>query len=238
MSFAVRIASASGGSGASSLAAGVASALSLMSFSVLCVDLCGGGGSIAPLLCREELPVYNVGDVLCGRCDVRDAIIEVSPTLSILSAAERMEQAEPSSMAQLSQLLAAGEYGFDYVVYDTPSFLSEHELAMSDQSGLTVISMLAERHSVERAAKRGRILRRNERLDVRFVINRFSASDARRRDEFDDLDAVTDSVGVRLLGVVPEIGSKDAFSINQKGAYTRIAQRILGQAVPIGDEIG
>ena len=78
--------------------------------------------------------------------------------------------------------------------------------------------------------------------DISLIINRFNEKKFRRMDVYDDLDAVIDEAGARLLGIVPEDSA--ASSASQKGqpvegrmkaslAFDRIAARLDGKSVPL-----
>ena len=78
--------------------------------------------------------------------------------------------------------------------------------------------------------------------DISLIINRFNERKFRRMDVYEDLDAVIDEAGARLLGVVPDDGT--AASASQKGlpvegrmkasfAFDRIAARLDGKDVPL-----
>ena len=239
MGTAVMITSGKGGTGKTSLTAGVASCLAALGRRVLCVDLDIGLRNLDLTLGMSDRALMDFTDVMDYRCPLLTAAVEQPEirNLFLLTA--------PHSSPGLDQkrfqavIEEASEY-FDFVFMDSPAGLGEgFQLAMSAADRVIVVS------SVDPAALRDAqrtVAELHDLTQLHLVMNRVQPRLISKLRT--SIDSAMDTAGLPLLGVVPEdpnVTMATAAGVpliltTYKGAapaYLNIAKRLLGQRVPL-----
>lgn len=236
------ITSGKGGTGKSTVTAGLGAALVRRGNRVLLVDCDAGMRGIDLMLGVSGELVFDIADIINGNCPPTSAIYpcKTVPELYILPAPQNIrDELSPSVMKQLTRVLK-GYY--DHILIDCPAGIGmgfETAVAPADRA---VLVTNAEPLSVRGCDKVRRKLRYCSVDDISLIINRFSEKKFRKLDAYPDLDAVIDEAGARLLGVVPE--DLAAANASQKGmpiegsikaaeAFDRIAARLDGKEAPL-----
>lgn len=234
------VASGKDGVGKSTTSILLADAVAAAGRRVLVMELDSGMRSLDIMAGAYGSTVYDMLDVLSGRCEPEGAIIK-SPaprsSVYILAAPYRSEPIQGNQFVKLVNALA-DEY--DHVIIDTAS-LNGTTLAASAVSMNAILVATASPTSVRDA----RIM--NDKLhdlsvpSVRLLLNRVNPENI-YAGVVDDLDYCIDTVGAQLIGVVPE--STDIALAVAKGrpldrkspcaeVYHRIALRLYGKEVPL-----
>ena len=239
MGTAVMITSGKGGTGKTSLTAGVASCLAALGRRVLCVDLDIGLRNLDLTLGMSDRALMDFTDVMDYRCPLLTAAVEQPEirNLFLLTA--------PHSSPGLDQkrfqavIEEASEY-FDFVFMDSPAGLGEgFQLAMSAADRVIVVS------SVDPAALRDAqrtVAELHDLTQLHLVMNRVQPRLISKLRT--SIDNAMDTAGLPLLGVVPEDPSVTLATAagiplilaTYKGAapaYLNISKRLLGQRVPL-----
>ncbi len=239
MGTAVMITSGKGGTGKTSLTAGVASCLAALGRRVLCVDLDIGLRNLDLTLGMSDRALMDFTDVMDYRCPLLTAAVEQPEirNLFLLTA--------PHSSPGLDQkrfqavIEEASEY-FDFVFMDSPAGLGEgFQLAMSAADRVIVVS------SVDPAALRDAqrtVAELHDLTQLHLVMNRVQPRLISKLRT--SIDSAMDTAGLPLLGVVPEDPSVTLATAagiplilaTYKGAapaYLNISKRLLGQRVPL-----
>ena len=239
MGTAVMITSGKGGTGKTSLTAGVASCLAALGRRVLCVDLDIGLRNLDLTLGMSDRALMDFTDVMDYRCPLLTAAVEQPEirNLFLLTA--------PHSSPGLDQkrfqavIEEASEY-FDFVFMDSPAGLGEgFQLAMSAADRVIVVS------SVDPAALRDAqrtVAELHDLTQLHLVMNRVQPRLISKLRT--SIDSAMDTAGLPLLGVVPEAPSVTLATAagiplilaTYKGAapaYLNISKRLLGQRVPL-----
>ena len=239
MGTAVMITSGKGGTGKTSLTAGVASCLAALGRRVLCVDLDIGLRNLDLTLGMSDRALMDFTDVMDYRCPLLTAAVEQPEirNLFLLTA--------PHSSPGLDQkrfqavIEEASEY-FDFVFMDSPAGLGEgFQLAMSAADRVIVVS------SVDPAALRDAqrtVAELHDLTQLHLVMNRVQPRLISKLRT--SIDSAMDTAGLPLLGVVPEdpnVTMATAAGVpliltTYKGAapaYLNISKRLLGQRVPL-----
>ena len=237
------ILSGKGGTGKTSVCAGLSVALASAGYRVLCVDCDVGLRNLDISLGLSEGDSLSFLDVLRGDYTLDQAACHpLYPTLSFLTAPVNApaEDIHPQAFAAM---LRQARAQFDYILLDAPAGLD---------AGFRLAAGPADKHllvtgpgpaAIRDAARVGEVLELMEKTDVRLIVNRVD------RELFADLnltvDDIMDTAGLPLLGIVPEdpnVVLAAAFGYplaNYRkrspaaAAYRRIAQRIQGLPVPI-----
>lgn len=237
------IASGKGGVGKSTLTAGIGAALAARGERVLLIDGDAGLQSLDHLLGLSEQLVYNACDIADGRIDPLKAVYSVPKYDGLfLLSAPLGKPLHPKMMSAITTVLARH---FDRVLIDCPAGVGSNLISSVAPAREIFLVATSDPISVRSAAIVKNQLEQMDAPISKFILNRFSAPMFRKAAYFKDLDAIVDSVGLPLLGIVPEdkkcslqyikgdmpakIGGKKTASL----AFSRIAARICGESVPL-----
>lgn len=236
------ITSGKGGTGKSTVTAGLSAALVRRGNRVLVIDCDAGLRGIDIMLGINGELVFDISDIVNGNCPPSGAIYQCKtiPELYILPAPQNVhDKLSPGIMRQLTKVLA--KY-YDHILIDCPAGIGIGFEAAAAPAVQAIIVANAEPVSLRSCDKIRQKLRQLKISEIRLVINRFNKRKFRKLGVYPDLDAVIDTVGARLIGVVPE--DSNAAAEAQKGnpiegrykaaaAFERIAARLDGVNIPL-----
>lgn len=239
MGTAVMVTSGKGGTGKTSLTAGVASCLAALGRRVLCIDVDIGLRDLDLALGMSDRAVMDFSDVMDYRCSLLSAAVE-QPEIRGLYLLTAPLNAEGLDRSRFCALVDEAKEYFDFVFMDSPAGLGEgFQLAMSAADRAIVVS------AVDPAALRDAqrtVAELHALPQLHLVMNRVQPGlIARLRTS---IDHAMDAAGLPLLGVVPEdpaVTLATAAGVplvlsTYKGAapaYLNISKRLLGQRVPL-----
>lgn len=239
MGTAVMVTSGKGGTGKTSLTAGVASCLAALGRRVLCIDADIGLRDLDLALGLSDRAVMDFSDVMEYRCSLLSAAVE-QPEIRGLYLLTAPLNAGGLSQERFCALVDEAKEYFDFVFMDSPAGLGEgFQLAVSAADRAIVVS------AVDPAALRDaqRTVSELHALpQLHLVMNRVQPKlIAQLRTS---IDSAMDAAGLPLLGVVPDdpaVTLATAAGVplvlsTYKGAapaYLNIAKRLLGQRVPL-----
>lgn len=239
MGTAVMITSGKGGTGKTSLTAGVASCLAALGRRVLCVDLDIGLRNLDLTLGMSDRALMDFTDVMDYRCPLLTAAVE-QPEIRNLFLITAPHTSPGLDQKRFQAVIEEAAEYFDYVFMDSPAGLGEgFQLAMSAADRVIVVS------SVDPAALRDAqrtVAELHELTQLHLVMNRVQPKLISKLRT--SIDSAMDTAGLPLLGVVPEDPSVTLATAagvpliltTYKGAapsYLNIAKRLLGQRVPL-----
>ena len=230
----ISVASAKGGVGKSTFCYGVGKLLALHGKRTLLVDMDIGVRSLDILLGVSEKTVYNWGDIIKGNCDYRKAVIEAMNGLYLLPAPIDFD--ESYTPEKFAEALKVFEKDFDYIFLDAPAGLESGFLLSAGSGDSCIIITTPDTISIRAASYACDGVRKAGINDIRLVVNKFNKKTHKKI----DVDSVIDTVGARLLGIVPfseEIyscsdGEKIPYSCKGSEAIVRIAKRMDGENLP------
>ena len=239
----IAVASGKGGTGKTSVTAGVASALALMGKRVLCIDCDIGLRNLDISLGLAESCPLSFLDVCEGGYPLSQAAVHpLLPTLHFLTAPMNRPPERIDTEA-FGTLLTGARHVYDYVFLDAPAGVD---------AGFRLASLFADRcilvtgpgpAAVRDAARTAQVLELMGKENIRLVVNRVEPALVRAMAT--TIDDVMDTAGLPLLGIVPEDKNVTlAATFNHPllkykphsaaaKACARIARRITGQPVPI-----
>ncbi|MGM9662808.1 MAG: septum site-determining protein MinD [Oscillospiraceae bacterium] len=235
--------SGKGGTGKTSLTAGVGSALALLGKKVLCIDCDIGLRNLDLSLGLSDRAMMDFSDVITGRCRFENAAVQHPElkNLYLLTAPVRLRQ-EDVSPRQMRQFLEAASSVFDYCLTDAPAGLGfGFELALAGADRVVVVSN-TDASSLRDAQHTVTLLSRFPTGRVHLVVNRVRKSLLKTMHT--TIDDAMDAAGLPLLGVVPEdelmtVALNRGVPLLLTGdrcaatAYRNIARRITGERVPL-----
>lgn len=239
----IAVLSGKGGTGKTSVCAGLAIALATSGAKVLCIDCDVGLRNLDISLGISDSGALSFLDVSEGGYELDHAAVHPSfPGLSFLTAPMNcpVERIDP---AAFGGLLAKARRRFDYVLLDAPAGVD---------AGFRLTAASADRHlivtgpgpaAVRDASRVGELLELMGKRDVRMIVNRVDKSMLSYLQV--TIDDVMDTTGLQLIGLVLEDANVvlaaacglPLVSYHKRSpaaaAYRRIAKRIQGIPEPI-----
>ena len=239
MGDAVMITSGKGGTGKTSLTAGVASCLAAMGKRVLCIDLDIGLRNLDLVLGLADRAVMDFSDVMAYRCPLLAAAVE-QPEIKGLYLLTAPLAPDGLDIERFCAVVKEAKESFDYVFMDSPAGLGDgFQLSMAAADRAIVVSAVdpAALRDAQRAVAELHAL-----PQLHLVMNRVQPKLIRKLRT--SIDNAMDAAGLPLLGVVPEDSAVTMAAaagiplvlLTYKGAALaclNISKRILGQRVPL-----
>ena len=232
-----------GGTGKTSVCAGIASALAAEGKRVLCIDCDIGLRNLDISLGMSECGALSFLDVSEGGYSLEQAAVHpLYPTLSFLTAPmnRRPEQIDPISFGDMLQLARCR---FDFVFLDAPAGVDAGFRLVSQVADRCLLVTGAGAGAMRDAARVAELLELMDKKNIRLVVNRVD------RDMLSvvrlTIDDVMDTAGLPLIGVVLEDPNvtlaasfgqpllKYAKRCDAAKAFRRIARRIQGISEPV-----
>ena len=235
--------SGKGGTGKTSVCAGIATALAAEGKKVLCIDCDVGLRNLDISLGLTESGALSFLDVSEGGYPLEKAAVHpLYPSLTFLTAPMNrpVEKIDPFAFGDMLQL---ARREFDYVFLDAPAGVD---------AGFRLVASVADRFllvtgagpaAIRDAARVGDLLEIMGKTNIRLIVNRVEK--AMLKTVKLTIDDVMDNTGLPLMGVVPEdLQVTLAASFGQpvlkyarygdaSRAFRRIAQRLQGFNQPI-----
>lgn len=232
----IMVASGKGGTGKSTVSVMLGGRLAAHGKKVLLVELDSGLRSVDIISGVYGKTVYDIEDVLCGRCRGDKAVVEspLYPGLSVISAP--YEGGEVKT-AGLQALCAAMASVFDFILLDTAAGMGQPFTAAKACAVQCLLVLPADPVSLRDGRIVSDALFRGGLTDLRLIVNRVSPGTF-RNGAVRDLDECIDTVCAQLIAVIPESAelqrASAAGSALPQGcaaweAFDRLARRILGQ---------
>jgi len=242
----ITITSGKGGVGKTTATANLATALASDGAKVVCIDGDIGLRNLDVILGLENRIVFDLVDVVEGRCRLRQAMIRDKrlPELHLIPAAQTRDKTavSPSDMVRLCDELRSE---CDFILIDSPAGIERgfrNALAPAD---MVIVITNPEVSAVRDADRIIGLVEAEEKGPVRLIVNRLKYEMVKRGDMLSVQD-ILELLSVELLGIIPEdenvlMGGNrgQPVSLDGKGhagqAFRNIARRIRGENVPFMD---
>ena len=246
MSEVIVVTSGKGGVGKTTTSANVGTALALQGKSVVLVDADIGLRNLDVVMGLENRIVYDLVDVVEGRCRLKQALIKDKrfEGLFLLPAAQTRDK-DAVGPEQMRKLCDSLREEFDYIILDCPAGIEQgfkNAVAGADRA---LVVTTPEVSAVRDADRIIGLLESQGVSNMQLIINRVRMQMVKRGDMM-AMDDVVEILAIDLIGVVPddeqivvttnkgEPASADGHSLAGK-AFKNIACRILGEEVPFLD---
>lgn len=239
----ITVTSGKGGVGKTTATANLAVALALQGKSVVAIDADIGLRNLDVIMGLENRIVYDLVDVVEGRCKLRQAMIRHKQfdDLYLIPAAQTRDKTavSPSDMVAVANELRET---YDYILIDSPAGIERgfrNAIAPADE---VLIVTNPEVSSVRDADRIIGLLEAEEKGPGKLIVNRVKI-DMVKRGEMLSMDDVVDILAIKVIGLVPEDesvltssnrGEPAASDLNSKAglAFRNIARRLMGEDVP------
>ena len=239
------VTSGKGGVGKTTTAANLGIGLAELQKKVVMVDTDIGLRNLDVVLGLENRIVYNLVDVIEGRCRLKQALIrdKRQKDLYLLPSAQTRDKTAvtPEQMCKLCEEL---KELFDYVILDCPAGIEQGFQNAVAGANRAVVVTTPEVSSIRDADRIIGILEASDLRDISLIINRIRP-DMVRRGEMMSVEDVEEIPAVPLIGVIPDDeyvvvatnqGEPVTGSPSGAGlAYRNISRRLTGEEVPYLD---
>ncbi|NTU56914.1 MAG: septum site-determining protein MinD [Anaerolineales bacterium] len=242
----VTVTSGKGGVGKTTAVANLAVALASNGSKVVCIDGDIGLRNLDVILGLENRIVYDIVDVIEGRCRLKQAMIKDKklPNLYLIPAAQTRDK-NAVSASDMNRLAKDLRSECDFVLIDSPAGIErgfKNAIAPADR---VLVVTNPEISAVRDADRVIGILEAEDKGPGALIINRLNPAMVKRQ-EMLSADDVLDLLAVELIGIVPEdegvlIGSNRGAPVamdpkSRAGqAFRNIARRLKGEDVPFLD---
>ena len=244
MGEAIVITSGKGGVGKTTATLNIGAALALKGAHVMLVDTDIGLRNLDVVMGLEERIVYDLVDVVEGRCRLRQALVEdprFFGRLHLLPAAQTRDKSVVTAQ-QMEALIGQIQPSVDYVLIDCPAGIEQGFCNAVAGADSAIVVTMPEVSAVRDADRVIGLLRAYDLPAPRLIINRVRAGMVRRGDMMSTED-ILEMLSVELLGVIPDeetviragnLGQPVARGNTPVSlAYRNIAARLLGDEVPV-----
>ncbi|MCX7682705.1 MAG: septum site-determining protein MinD [Anaerolineae bacterium] len=240
----ITITSGKGGVGKTTVTANLGVALALHRQRVVVIDADVGLRNLDVMLGLENRIVYDLVDVIEGRCRLRQAMVRDKrlPELFLLPAAQTRDKSavQPADMVHICNELREQH---DFILIDSPAGIEQGFRYAAAPADAILVVTNPEIAAVRDADRVIGLLEAEERGPIRLIINRLRPELVRRGEMLSVADVV-ELLAIELIGVIPE--DKEIISAANRGeplafskdssqagtAFHDIARRLLGEHVP------
>lgn len=246
MGEAIVITSGKGGVGKTTTSANIGTALALQGKKVCLVDTDIGLRNLDVVMGLENRIIYDLVDVVEGRCKVHQALVKdkrFDDLLYLLPAAQTSDKSAVNP-EQMKVLMDSLKQEYDYIIIDCPAGIEQgykNAVAGADRA---IVVTTPEVSAVRDADRIIGLLEKEENVaPPKLVINRIRNHMMKSGDML-DVDEITTHLSIELIGIVADDdevirasnhGEPIALNPNSRAsiAYRNIARRILGESVPL-----
>jgi len=194
------VTSGKGGTGKTTLYAGVASALSQQGQRVLCIDADIGLRNLDLALGMADTATVAFTEVLAGRIPLERA--PAHPSLNDLQLLTAPTSAEEVDHAAFGAMLTEARARYDWILIDAPAGIGTGFQLSSAYADRALVVSTADPASLRDAARAAQLLRQNGMSQMHLAVNRVTRKLFQKIGS--TIDDVMDRIGLPLLGLVPE----------------------------------
>ena len=245
----ITITSGKGGVGKSTTTANISTALAKLGKKVIAIDFDIGLRNLDMILGLENRIVYDVVDVMEGKCNLAQAIIKDKRTenLHFLPASQTKDKTvlDKEKVEKLNNEL---KKDFEYILIDSPAGIEsgfEHSIYLADKALIVTTPEISAVRDADRVIgiidAKSKKAKEGEEVEKYIIINRIRP-DLVEKGEMLSSEDVLHILALPLIGLVPEdedvvkstnIGEPIVLNENSLvgEAYRRIARRLLGEKV-------
>lgn len=240
------ITSGKGGVGKTTTTANIGAALADKGYKVLLIDTDIGLRNLDVVMGLENRIVYDLIDVIEGRCRISQALIKDKrcQNLVLLPAAQIRDKNDVST-EQMKELIFSLKDSFDYILIDCPAGIEQgfkNAIAAADEAIVVTTPEVSATRDADRIIG---LLEAAGIKNPRLVINRLRIDMVKDKNML-GVEDILEILAVKLLGVVPDdenvvISTNKGEPLVYKGdslaakAFKNIASRIEGVEVPLLD---
>lgn len=253
MGIVITVTSGKGGVGKSTTTANLAVGLANLGKKVVAIDFDIGLRNLDMILGLENRIVYDVVDVMEGRCNLAQALIndKKSKSLYFLPASQTKDK-DILNKEKVKKLIDSLKESFDIIMIDSPAGIEsgfEHSIFLADRALIVSTPDVSSVRDADRVIgiidAKSEKAKNGEEVEKHVIINRIRPDmvDAGNMLSVEDVLSI---LALPLIGVIPD--DEDIITSTNIGtpivtkekslsaeSYRRIARRILGEEVEFLD---
>ena len=249
----ITVTSGKGGVGKSTLSANLSVGLAHAGKKVVAVDFDIGLRNLDMILGLENRIVYDVIDVMEGRCNLSQALIhdKRAQNLYFLPASQTSDK-NVLDREKVAKLLEDLKKEFDIIILDSPAGIEsgfEHSIFMADRALIVSTPDVSAVRDADRVIgiidAKSEKAKAGEEVQKHVIINRIKSGMV-DKGQMLSVEDVLSILALPLIGIIPEdeniitsTNEGEPIYYNEKApaakAYRNIARRVLGEEVPFMD---
>jgi septum site-determining protein MinD len=245
MSEVIVVTSGKGGVGKTTTSANIGTGLAILGNKVVMIDTDIGLRNLDVVMGLENRIVYNLIDVVEGKCRIRQALIKDKryPNLYLLPSAQTRDKTavNPEQMRRLTTELREE---FDYIILDCPAGIEQgfqNAVAGADRAIVVTVPEISAIRDADR------IIGLLEAAGLRgtdLIVNRMRMDMVRQGDMM-SLEDIQELLAIPIIGAIPD--DKNIIVSTNQGEpvcagnttvgqiYMNICRRIMGENIPVDD---
>ncbi len=244
MGEAIVITSGKGGVGKTTTSANIGTALAIQGKKVVMVDTDIGLRNLDVVMGLENRIIYNLVDVIEGKCRLNQALIKDKrcEELYLLAAAQTKDK-DDVTPDRIKLIIDELKLTHDFVIIDCPAGIEQGFRNAISGADRAIVVTTPETAAVRDADRIVGLLEKQNIPSPSLIVNRIRPHLIKNGDML-DIDEICNILGIDLLGIVPDddnvikaANSGEPAVLNVKTrsaiAYRNIARRILGDNVPL-----
>ena len=240
MSKIIAITSGKGGTGKSTVCAGLGYTLAKQGHRTLIIELDFGLRCLDIMFGVENDIRYDLGDVLSGKKTALEAIapIPMASNLNLLCAPKKLTSV---SADQIVEICRSVKKYFEYIIIDTGAGINSHVFDIVEQANLILVLSTPDPVCIRDASVMSDEFYNRGNKSQRLIINKISKKVIGEA-LVANLDEIIDKVGVQLIGVIPDdfkmtvaTGKGTPIPTDSEAlkAFDAISKRLGGEFVPL-----
>ena len=241
MSKTIAVTSGKGGTGKSSIWAGLGYTLAKQGSRTLIIELDFGLRCIDIIFGMTGQIKYDLSDVLDGKVSAVDAVTRVPMASNLFVLCAPKNPFLQVTVEQIIDICQSVRKYYDYIIIDTGAGINNHVFDIVEQANLILVVTTPDPICVRDAQMMSDefYVRGNRRQ--RLIINKVSKK-ALGAQLVRDLDEIIDTIGVQLIGVIPEDyqlvistgkGEPIPSTAPSLAAFDAISKRLRGENAPL-----
>ncbi|MDL2215904.1 AAA family ATPase [Ruminococcaceae bacterium OttesenSCG-928-N02] len=233
----IMVASGKGGTGKSTVSVFTGCELAAQGARVLLIELDSGLRSVDIMAGVSGEAVYDIADILSGRCPVEKAVLQSTlyPGFFVICAPYSGGDVKPEALAAVCKTIGKE---FDYILIDTAAGLGAPFVAAMAVANMALLISTPDKICLRDARLVADQLF-GKGIPCRLIINRLVADNVQKAG-LRDLDECIDTAGAQLIGILPQdtqihLASATGAPLppSCKVFFSSIARRIRGEYVPL-----
>lgn len=237
----IAVTSGKGGTGKSSICYGLGYTLAKQGHRTLIIELDFGLRCLDIMFGMSGNVQYDLGDVLTGKKEILDAVATVpsASNLNILCAPK--DPFMKVTAEQVVDICRKIRKYFDFIIIDTGAGISSHVFDIVEQANLILVVTTPDPICIRDATMMSDEFYRRGNKRQRLIVNKLSKKNIDSK-LIENLDEIIDTVGIQLLGVIPEDfmlteatgkGTPIPTSAPSLLSFDAISKRLTGEQMPL-----
>ena len=232
------ITSGKGGVGKTTTSANIGAGLADLNKKVILIDTDIGLRNLDVVLGLENKIIYNLVDIVEGKCRIKQAIIKDPrfPNLSVIPSSQSRDKSSVTPL-QMKKLVEQLKYDYDYILIDCPAGIEQGFTNAIAGASHAIIITTPEVSAIRDADRVSNLLTANGIKDIHLIVNRVRR-DLIRKGDMMSVEDVIDILGLSLLGCIPDdeqviISTNHGYPVihtkcSAGNSYLSICRKIIG----------